>query len=257
VSENRAPEPPADDAFEAREMHDGSPVVHRDKRVSRAMAGIMTLPALVTMAIALVIATQNATASKPLPPEALPFVVGGMALMSLLFLVGAVALGVLRSVVTTRALHVKYGLWGPTIDLEKIRAARVISYPLFKYGGWGIRRALDGSWAYVTPNPGDVVEIEYDDEHGTSKKVVIGAENATALVAAIQRARQKTRLRIEAFEAPTSTRDSGDAELEALAEEEVVAQPPPFGPRVVSVLGQNEEASCGRAGSARRKSSAS
>jgi hypothetical protein len=224
VSEEHAPPSNGHDAFEAREMHDGSPVVHRDKRVSRAMAGIMTLPALLTAVLAVVIPLQNATASKPLPPEALPFVVGGLALMSLLFGVLAIAFGVLRSVLTTRALHVKYGLWGPTIELSKIRAARVIPYPLIKYGGWGIRRGLDGSWAYVSPNPGDVVEIDYEDARGKAKKVVVGPENPTALVAAIERERHKPRVRIEEFEPPKSTRNSGDAELEALAEEEIAEE---------------------------------
>jgi hypothetical protein len=224
VSDEPKPQVDSPDDFEAREMLDGSPVVHRDKRVSRAMAGIMTLPAVVTAAIAVVIAVQNATASKPLPAEALPFVVGGMGLMSLLFLVGAIAFGVLRSVLTTRALHVKYGLWGPTIELEKIRAARVIPYPLLRYGGWGIRHGLDGSWAYVTPSPGDVVEIEYDDARGKPKKVVVGPQDPRGLVRAIERERQKPRVRIEEFEPPRSTRNSGDAELEALAEEELAEE---------------------------------
>lgn len=215
------PESDSADDFEAREMLDGSPVVHRDKRVSRGMAGFMLLPSLLTLALSVVIPMQNATASKPVPPEVLPFVVAGLVLMSLLFVGLAIAFGVLRTLVTRRAVHVKYGLWGPTIELDRVRAARVKPYSLVKYGGWGIRRGLDGSWAYVAAGTGDVVEIEYVDERGREKKVVVGPQDPQALVRAIERERQKPRVRIEEFEPPRSARNSGDAELEAQAEDEI------------------------------------
>src|SRR5450631_3632861 len=101
------------DAFEANEMHDGARVVRRDKNVSRLMAGLLAVPGLLTIALGVFIAFANATASKPVPESALPFVCGAIVALGLLLCTLGVAFGVLRTVVTERAVHVKYGLWGP------------------------------------------------------------------------------------------------------------------------------------------------
>jgi hypothetical protein len=175
------------DEFEAKYMTDGSRVLHRDKRVSRGMAAILAAPGLFTLALAIFIGMANSTSDKPLPESALPFVVGGMALFSVLYFALAITFAVLRFVVTEHAVHVKYGLWGPTIPLESIESCRVVDYEWTKYGGWGIRRGIDGSWAYVASS-GPVVEVVYR-EGKKQKKALLGAADAASLSASITRAR--------------------------------------------------------------------
>lgn len=188
-------------------------VQHRDKRVSRGMALLLGVWAPFCWALAGFIAYANATASKPVPAVALPFVVAGIAAMGLMFLVMALSFAVLRSVVTEKHLNVKYGLWGPEILLSSITACRVVEYDWTKFGGWGIRRGAGGAWAYV-PGPGDVVEIEYDAD-GETKTVQIGAEDPRKLALEINRAREgATRLRIESDDA------AAEEEMAALEEAE-------------------------------------
>jgi hypothetical protein len=58
-----------------------------------------------------------------------------------------------------------------------------------RYGGWGIRMGVDGSWAYSTPGgTGRGVRIEYRDGD-RAKAVFISTDDADAVVAAVLRAR--------------------------------------------------------------------
>lgn len=209
------------DAVEATEMHDGSPVVHRDKLVSRLMTGLVVVPALIPLFLAFALPVLNRSSERPLPAAALPFVIGVLALLSVALVVTGIAFAVLRTVVTERALHVRYGLWGPTIQLPSIRSVRIVRYQATKYGGWGMRRGIDGSWAYVGPAAGDVVEITYDDEEGTSRKVVVGPADPVALVAAVQRARSGAAARIASGASETPLEAAED--VDAAAEEEAAA----------------------------------
>ncbi|HEX8790980.1 MAG TPA: hypothetical protein VF765_08500 [Polyangiaceae bacterium] len=191
------------DAFEAAEMHDGARVVRRDKVVSRSMAVMLAAPSLFTIAIAVYIAFANASASKPVPPEALPLVVGGMVALGLLLATLGIVFGVLRTVVTEHAVHVRYGLWGPTIPIPSIRACRVVDYEWTKFGGWGIKRARDGTWAYVATSAGKVLELTYEEE-GRERRVQIGVSDAA------ETARQIERLRNAALEGIPSAARADD-----------------------------------------------
>lgn len=206
------------DTFESKHMTAEANVRHRDKRVSRGMAAILGVWAPFCWALAAFIAYANATSSKPVPAAVLPFVVAAIAALGLMFLVLALSLAVLRSVVTDSHLNVKYGLWGPEIPLAAITACRVVDYDWTKFGGWGIRRGLGGARAYV-PGPGEVVEIEYDDD-GTKATVQIGAEDPRKLSLEINRARQgASKLRIDAGDA------AAEEEMAALEEAEAEQRP--------------------------------
>ena len=172
-----------DDAFEAKYMQDGSRILHRDKRVSRKMALILFLAGLLPLFHAISLPFINEGSQRPMPGSIVPFWMLGMGLLAVLFFVLAIVLGVLRFVVTESALHVKYGLWGPTIPLESVVSCKVVDYDWLKYGGWGIRRGIDGSWAYV-PSSGPVVEVIYRDGKA-EKKVLLGARDAHALARSI------------------------------------------------------------------------
>jgi hypothetical protein len=180
-----------DDELEAREMHDGSPVVARDKNVSRLMTALIGVPGLLTMVLGVFVGLGNATASKPVPADVLPLVVTGVVSLGLALCVMAVAFSVLRTVVTERAVHVRYGLWGPTIPLESIRSCKVVDYDWTQFGGWGIRRGRGGTWAYVPASSGPVMEITYVDG-GTEKRVLVGAGDAAGTARQIEEARKKT-----------------------------------------------------------------
>lgn len=207
------------DAFESRYMVGDARVLHRDKRVSRGMAAILAAPALFTWALSVFIAFANASSDKPVPAAALPFVVGAVALLGVLFAILSLTFAVLRTVVTDRQVTVKYGLWGPEIELSAIRSCKVVDYDWTKFGGWGIRHGTGGVWAYV-PGPGEVVELEYD-EGGTTKRVQVGAGDARKLALEINRARQAgSRIAIDAAD------DDAAAEEEALALEEAADEAP-------------------------------
>ena len=198
------------DRFESEYMASDGSVRFRDKRVSRTMPALLGAPAVFTWVLAAWIGASNATAARPVPGTALPFVVGALVLFGLMFALLALSFAVLRTVLTDDKLVVKYGLWGPEIDLATIKSSRVVDYQWTEYGGWGIRIGKDGSRAYV-PASGEVVEVVYDDA-GAAKKVLIGAQDARGLSLAINRARSGAGARIAT--------DDVAAEEEALAEEE-------------------------------------
>ena len=193
-------------------MVDGERVVHRDKRVSRGMAAIVSAPALFLIGLSIFIPIANASISQPAPPLVLAFIIALLVTMGLLFLLLAVAFAVVRTLVTEREVHVKYGLSGPRIPLESITSVRVVRYKWTRFGGWGIRIGIDGTRAYV-PGPGDVVEIGYR-EGAVERKVQIGVSEPAVVARKIQEARN----------ACTGLRFAEDversAELEAAAEEE-------------------------------------
>jgi len=207
------------DAFEATYMQDGSKVLHRDKRVSRKMALLLSGAGLFVLFQALSLPFFNASSARPMPESVLPFWVIGLGLLGLSFFVLAVMLGVLRFVVTERAIHAKYGLWGPTIPLESVVSCKVVPYDWLKYGGWGIRRGIDGSWAYV-PGSGSVVEIAYRDGD-KEKKVVLGAHDPHALARSIMEATAANAARLRIGLEASPTLDEPGTELLEDAREQV------------------------------------
>lgn len=205
----------AGDAFEESEMHDGAPVVRRDKLVSRGMTALFFGSGLLPMLVALLVALTNSTSAKPLPPAVMPVVVALFAAFGMAMWLGGIVFGVLRTVVTKQAVHVKYGLWGPTIPIEAIESARVIDYDWTEFGGWGMRIGKGGARAFV-PRNGPCVELVYRDGD-KKKRVLVGAENAAATVASIQEAQTQVRIADDAS-ATSATADEEALEQEAEAE---------------------------------------
>jgi hypothetical protein len=107
-----------------------------------------------------------------------------LALMTLL-------LSHLRVVVTDDAVHVQYGLWGPTIAVETITRCEVKPYEPMRFGGWGFKRAFDGTVAYSVPGgDGECVALEITDGAKT-RKVVITTPHAASVALAIEEARAR------------------------------------------------------------------
>ena len=130
---------------------------------------------------------------------AMAVVVGtGLAGGSLASLVGIIPLALvtlllshLRVVVTDDAVHVQYGLWGPTIAVESITRCEVKPYEPMRFGGWGFKRSFDGTMAYSVPGgEGECVALEIT-EGSKTRKVVITTPNAAAVALAIEEARAR------------------------------------------------------------------
>lgn len=203
------------DDFEARHMEDGAPVLHRDKRVSRGLALALVIPGLLTIVLAAYVGLANATASKPVPPAALPLVVGGVVALGLFLVLLGVVFSVVRTLVTTRAVHVKFGLWGPDIPLAALESAEVVAYDWLRFGGWGIKRDAQGTWAYV-PSGDRAVELVYREE-GAVRRVLVGVEDPAELVRRIAAAKHDApRLRVAD---ETSSDEADDAHPEDAATE--------------------------------------
>lgn len=180
-------------------------ILHRAKmRAPGWFFAIFAVPILIEIVAFAVLAATSP--HFPLALLALPLVmIPVMALMALLF-------AVLRVTVSEHEVHVQYGLFGPKIPVKAIRSAEVVAYDWKQYGGWGIRRGRDGSWAYnMVGDAGRAVKVTWNKD---GKEVVhlLVSSDPEALAAAIQAARNPERLRIAD---PVAEAEAEAAALEA------------------------------------------
>lgn len=97
---------------------------------------------------------------------------------------------VLRVSVTSHRVQIQLGMFGPDIPIEQITHAEAVDYDWKTYGGWGIRKGKDGSWAYnMVGDAGRAARIEYTDDKGKPRAVVVTSQEPHLLVDAIQQAR--------------------------------------------------------------------
>lgn len=187
---------PVGDEYTAQYMEGGRARIVTKQRMPWWFFAIIGLSAVATIGSALATGPVNLIGLIPL------------ALITLV-------LSHLRVVVTDDALHVQYGLWGPTIAVEDITRCEVTTYNPLRFGGWGFRRALDGTRAYSVPG-GDGECIALEVTEGTkTRKVVITTPDAASVALAIEEARARklgSGVRIDAA--------ASDASAEATAEEE-------------------------------------
>jgi len=179
-----------EDAYAAKYMPGARRVLLRDKAISRPLLFILGLVTLWC--------SGGAVASflGALPKSGVgagAFMIGLSALFALL----TVLFTVLRTVVSEGEVQVQYGLWGPRVPISQIRSVRVVPYDWKRFGGWGLKRSSDGTWAYVMNARGDVVELEWTAADGVHEKALFSASNPGAVVAAIEEARAAaTRVRV-------------------------------------------------------------
>lgn len=130
---------------------------------------------------------------------------------------------VLRVTVTQKHLHVQYGLFGPKIPLDQIEACDAVAYDWKRYGGFGIRRARDGSWAYnMMGDQGRAVRVKWRDDKGAEVITLISTPDPEGLAVAVRRARDAARsgpvhARIATDDEVLAEERLLDAELEAEA----------------------------------------
>jgi hypothetical protein len=154
-------------------------LLHRSKRSSRLMAISMLALALLTGTLAVT------TLLSPAPLAVALAMIGSCAV----FLGCGLLLSVIRVTVTSEDVAVQFGLWGPRVALEAIESCRVVAYDWKRFGGWGIKRAWDGTWAYTLSPSAPVVELRWRDGD-TTRAAVFNASDPEAVVAAIQRGRE-------------------------------------------------------------------
>lgn len=201
--EGDSPRTAAADEYEAKHMATAGEVVHRDKRVSRLMAVLLAVPALLTVVVA-VLALMS-------PTEASAGV--GLLGVGLFFALSALLFSSLRTSVSTREVHIQYGIWGPRIPLDALESCQVVDYNPMVYGGWGIKLGVDGVWAFSMPGAKRALRLEWTTPKGKTKKAVVTADDPDRVLAAIERARTeatKPRVRVS----PAAVVDAELAELE-------------------------------------------
>jgi hypothetical protein len=122
----------------------------------------------------------------------------------------------LRVNLTDRDVHVQYGVFGPRIALDRIVSCGSGEYSMLRFGGFGIKRSLDGTWAFSVPGAGRCVEIAWRDDKGTLRKVAVTSPEADALAQAINQARAAragtgVRAAVDAASAVTTAAPEEDA----------------------------------------------
>lgn len=208
------------DDYEARYMSGHGGVLYRDKlRAPGLFHAIMAVPTLFTLLMT--IPVLMGWGSKPAPPEVALLTLGITAFLGLCW----VLFSVLRITVSRDELVVQYGVFGPRIAITSIESCEVVDYDAMKYGGWGIKRAADGSWAYnMIGDEGRAVKVVYRDGNGTST-ILLSSPSPERLALAITEARAAAvhrltegRIRLDAPRADDIT--DADAEAAQSAEEQ-------------------------------------
>ena len=166
----------SDDDYERRHMSDESGVLYRDKFVAppvfHALMGFVTLASVIPAFF------TEAAVMLALLATAAPLL-----FVWLLF-------SVLRVSVSRDNVNIQLGLFGPKIPISDISSAEAVDYDWKKFGGWGIRRSMDGEWAYnMMGDAGRAVRLEYTDGKGKRRKLTVTAKSPALLVDAIERAR--------------------------------------------------------------------
>jgi hypothetical protein len=102
-----------------------------------------------------------------------------------------------RVTVTADTVHLQLGVFGPKIPVADIVEVSAEEYPLMKYGGWGLRFALDGSVAYSVPGYGRGVRIRFTKKNGRESTAWVTCPEPERIVLAIEQARAAKGLRGE------------------------------------------------------------
>jgi hypothetical protein len=197
------------DEYEAKYMA-GEGVFYRDKiKVPGKFLLILALPLVIQL---LTIVALSLTG------QPIIGVLIGMPITAVVLAIVTLLFAVLRVTVTRKEVIVQYGLFGPRIPLESIRDARAVEYDWKTYGGWGIRRGLDGSWAYnMMGDAGRAVRLEWTDARGKKQVTLVASPSPDALARAIQEARVAARPNIRVAPAPDLAEFEAEAEAEAEA----------------------------------------
>jgi hypothetical protein len=162
------------DDYEAKYMGAGAVVVHRERAHGRPWWHALFAASAAGLIAAPLFAGAPVWAALP-----------GVAILAASWAM----LTVLRVAVTTRAVHVQLGPFGPTIPLAAIESVDVAGVHLL-WHGYGVHRTLDGMWCYTLPTATKkAVRVVWRDARGRRKKTLVSSETPDVLRDAILRAR--------------------------------------------------------------------
>ena len=149
-------------------MRGAGTILHREKRTWR-FHWVLLIPALYTL-------VGSVLTFAGVLPKSSPGIGVMLAALGVFFTALWATLLALRIVVSERQVTVQYGLWGPTLQVADIVECKAIDYDWTRFGGWGIRRSFDGTWAYsLMGDGGRAVEIAWRD----GDKVKVGDAELT------------------------------------------------------------------------------
>lgn len=207
------------DDYAKKYMGDGGLLYEAKSKAPGAFFAIVLSPMLLSLLTTVLVAALT-------PASALVVLASIPAVF--ITLAVAVLFGVLRVTVTKTHLHVQYGLFGPRIPLEAIDACEAVAYDWKHYGGFGIRRGRDGTWAYnMMGDQGRAVRLRWRDDKGKETVTLVSAPDPDELVRTVRQAKAgagASRVRVEAgapaarVAEPTDRQASAEAEAEAEAE---------------------------------------
>ena len=161
------------DAYE-KEYMGGKTVLYRDRMVAGTKLNLL-LSAVGLFVLGSAIASGSMASA-----------LIGLPVLALVWLL----LGVLRVTVSKEHVDVQYGVFGPKIPLHAIESAVAIKYNWLAFGGWGIRRGIDG-WMYnMLGDGGNAVRITWRDRKGQEIVTYVGTKTADRLATEINRAQQ-------------------------------------------------------------------
>ena len=182
MSEQKQKKARTADAYEAAYMGADEDVLHREKLSYPRWFRIL-MPLLMTTVL------LAASAGSIVAGDALVAVIAGMLIP--VALLGLLVMSTLRVTVTSKNLHVQYGVVGPSIPLSAIEHCEAEHYSVWKYGGYGIRYSItEKAWCYnMLGDKGQAVRIHWRDAKGKLRKTLIASETHIALAGAINRAR--------------------------------------------------------------------
>jgi hypothetical protein len=169
------------DVYEREYMKGEGGVLYRDKFIAPwQFHAVMALPLLIMALSAVFTAVAdpaNLWATQWPVLVTLPFFV----IIWLLF-------SVLRVTVSEEQVVIQYGVFGPKVAVESIVSAEAVDYDWKRFGGWGVRRGVDGSWAYnMMGDAGRAVKLVYRDAKG-EHTVYVSTTDATSLARRIKQA---------------------------------------------------------------------
>jgi hypothetical protein len=187
------------DTYEENFMAGGGRPIHREKMIWKYHWILLVFVPVFLITSIMFFAGLG---SHPPPPAVGLIPLAFSALFTLLWITFAV----LRVHVSDSEIHIQYGMFGPRINLHSLESVQVVEYQLSKFGGWGIRRAWDGTWAYSLMGESDrVVELTWR-EGGKTKKCVVSSPDPQDLVRQIKYAQAQAaiQLRIDGSVADSS-----------------------------------------------------
>lgn len=168
------------DEYEDRFM-DGARARYHEKHVARGLVAVMAVPTLFSLGIGVAV----------LFTPAWPGVFVALFAATVLT-VSTLAWSTMRTTVTTTHLVVQYGTLGPSVPLEAIESAEIVSLGAFERAAFGAKyRGKDG-WSYISPGQERGVRVRWR-QGAELRQILVGAENADALASAIEEGRRHAR----------------------------------------------------------------